>query len=91
MIKIYNFNEVDKNDLFIRSDNKTGVATTVEEIIEKVKSEGDDALRFYSEKFDGVKLDSLEVSKEEFDEAFTLVDDEFIEVIKKGSPELYSY
>ena len=85
MIKIYNFNEVDKNDLFIRSDNKTGVATTVEEIIEKVKSEGDDALRFYSEKFDGVKLDSLEVSKEEFDEAFTLVDDEFIEVIKKAS------
>lgn len=91
MIKIYNFNEVDKNDLFIRSDNKTGVATTVEEIIEKVKSEGDDALRFYSEKFDGVKLDSLEVSKEEFDEAFTLVDDEFIEVIKKASENIYNF
>lgn len=91
MIKIYNFNEVDKNDLFIRSDNKTGVATTVEEIIEKVKSEGDDALRFYSEKFDGVKLDSLEVSKEEFDEAFTLVDEEFIEVIKKASENIYDF
>ena len=91
MIKIYNFNEVDKNTLFIRSDNKTGVADTVEEIIEKVKAEGDEALKFYSEKFDGVKLDSLEVSKQEFDEAFSLVDNEFIEVIKKASENIYDF
>lgn len=91
MIKIFNFNEVDKNDLFIRSDNKTGVADTVEEIIEKVKAKGDEALKFYSEKFDGVKLCSLEVSKEEFDEAFSLVDNEFIEVIKKASENIYDF
>ena len=75
MIKIVDFNSVDKNELFIRSDNKTGVAETVSEIIEKVKADGDKALKFYSEKFDKVKLDSLEVSENEFDEAFNIVDD----------------
>ncbi|MGN0174379.1 MAG: histidinol dehydrogenase [Acutalibacteraceae bacterium] len=91
MIKIIDFNNVNKDDLFIRSDNKTGVAETVTEIIEKVKSEGDNALRFYSEKFDSVKLDSLEVSDDEFKEAFNIVDKDFIEVLKKASENIRSF
>ncbi len=91
MIKIVDFNSVDKNELFIRSDNKTGVAETVSEIIEKVKADGDKALKFYSEKFDKVKLDSLEVSENEFDEAFNIVDDKFIEVLKKASENIKDF
>ena len=91
MIKIIDFNNVNKDDLFIRSDNKTGVAETVTEIIEKVKSEGDNALRFYSEKFDGVKLDSLEVTADEFEEAFNIVDKDFVEVLKKASENIRSF
>lgn len=91
MIKIIDFNNVNKDDLFIRSDNKTGVAETVSEIIEKVKFEGDNALCFYSEKFDGVKLDSLEVSDDEFKEAFNIVDKDFIEVLKKASENIRSF
>lgn len=91
MIKIVDFNSVDKNELFIRSDNKTGVAETVSEIIEKVKTDGDKALKFYSEKFDKVKLDSLEVSENEFDEAFNIVDDKFIEVLKKASENIKDF
>ena len=91
MIKIVDFNSVDKNELFIRSDNKTGVAETVSEIIEKVKADGDMALKFYSEKFDKVKLDSLEVSENEFDEAFNIVDDKFIEVLKKASENIKDF
>lgn len=91
MIKIVDFNSVDKNELFIRSDNKTGVAETVSEIIEKVKADGDKALKFYSEKFDKVKLDSLEVSEKEFDEAFNIVDDKFIEVLKKASENIKDF
>lgn len=91
MIKIVDFNSVDKSELFIRSDNKTGVAETVSEIIEKVKADGDEALKFYSEKFDKVKLDSLEVSEEEFNEAFNTVDDKFIEVLKKASENIKDF
>ncbi len=91
MIKIVDFNSVDKNELFIRSDNKTGVAETVSEIIEKVKADGDKALKFYSEKFDKVKLDSLEVSENEFDEAFNIVDDKYIEVLKKASENIKDF
>lgn len=91
MIKILDFSKIDKNDLFIRSDNKTGVADTVAEIIENVKANGDKALKEYSKKFDKVDLESIEVSKEEIREAYSLVDDEFIEVIKRASKNIYNF
>ena len=91
MIKIYKFSEVDKNDLFIRSDNKTGVADTVEEIIENVKTNGDKALLEYCEKFDGVMLTNIEVTEKEFYEAYKKVDIEFIEVIQKAMKNIYDF
>lgn len=48
------------------------------DIVDTVRREGDDALRAYSEKFDGVTLDALEVSEEEIEEAMIAVDDEFM-------------
>ena len=91
MIKIYDFDEKIKEQLFIRSDNKTGVADTVEEIIENVKANGDKALLEYSEKFDGVKLSNIEVTDEEFYEAYKLVDIDFITVIQKAMKNIFDF
>ncbi len=91
MIKIYDFDEKQKNELFIRSDNKTGVQETVEEIIENVKKNGDQALLEYSAKFDGVVLSNIEVTDEEFYEAYKLVDIEFIEVIQKAMKNIFDF
>ena len=91
MIKIYDFDEKQKDELFIRSDNKTGVQETVEEIIENVKKNGDQALLEYSAKFDGVVLSNIEVTDEEFYEAYKLVDIEFIEVIQKAMKNIFDF
>lgn len=51
-------------------------------IIEKVREFGDSALYEYAECFDGVKLDSLRVTKAEIDEAYKKIDKRLFEAIK---------
>ena len=46
---------------------------TVTEVLQEIKERGDEALQFYTEKFDGIKLSDIEVSAEEWDEADNLV------------------
>lgn len=82
MIKIYDFDKADKNALFIRDEIPTNTEAIVTEIIENVKKNGDNALKMYCEKFDGVSLSSFEVTKEEFDEAFEEAGEEFLSVLK---------
>ena len=91
MIKIYKFGEVDKDELFIRSDNKTGVAEIVEEIIDNVKQNGDDALFEYCKKFDKADFATLEVTEQEYYEAYKLVDFEFIEIIRKAKENIKDF
>lgn len=82
MIKIYKYEDVDKNELFIRNSIPQNVEGIVSEIIANVIKNGDKALFEYSEKFDRCSLSDLEVTKEEIDEAFSSVEPEFIEVLK---------
>ncbi|MEM8898867.1 MAG: histidinol dehydrogenase [Bacteroidota bacterium] len=49
--------------------DKKEVGPIVEGILAEVKAKGDEALKAYTEKFDGVKLESLKVTEEEFKEA----------------------
>lgn len=82
MIKIFDFDKVDKNTLFIRDAIPTDTEEIVADIIANVRKNGDKALFEYSEKFDKVKLSSFEVSQSEFDEAFEEVGEDFINVLK---------
>ena len=43
---------------------------TVSDVLQDIKENGDEAIKKYEEKFDHVKLSSLEVSEEEINEAF---------------------
>ena len=58
------------------------VNETVESILKDVKARGDKALIEYTEKFDGVKLENLEVTEEEIQEAFDTIDKELMEIIQ---------
>lgn len=55
---------------------------TVDSVLKDVKSRGDKAVLEYEEKFDKVKLSTLTVSKEEIDEAESLVSDELKSAIR---------
>ncbi len=85
MIPIYEYAENKNIAVFDRTEDAFDVSATVAEIISKVKTEGDAALLYYCEKFDKVKLSSLEVTQEEIDEAFNSVEDSFIEIVKEAA------
>ena len=57
----------------------------VKEVIANVLCNGDKALKEYTQKFDGVSLDTLLVSQEEIDEAKAQVSDEFKNILKTAA------
>lgn len=85
MIKIIKDGVKERKVIFSVEVEKPDVAAIVREIIEKVRKEGDAALKYYTEKFDKAKLDSLRVSEEEITEAVESVEPKFIEVLKKAA------
>ena len=91
MIRIYKYGEVSNDEIFARTEAKTDVAGIVSGIIDNVRKNGDAALFEYCEKFDKVRLDSLEVSAEEIDAAFASVDAEFIRVMKDAKQNIYDF
>ena len=91
MIKILKYGDVPNSEIFARDEKISDVSGTVSEIIENVKQNGDDALRTYSEKFDGVLLSEIEVTEEEIKNAFELVENEFLEIIKEAKDNIYDY
>ena len=84
MIKILDYSKL-KEDIFARGESSVNVEEVVKAIIEDVSKNGDQALYYYAEKFDKCQLDSLIVTSEEFEEAFSLVDSEFVEILRKAS------
>lgn len=91
MIKIMKYGEVPNSEIFARSVPKTDVAGTVTEIIKNVKENGDKALFEYCEKFDKAQLSSLAVTKEEIDEALSLVEPEFLEILEKAAKNIRKF
>ena len=85
------YGEVSANEIFARGKSSFDVADTVTEIIENVKNNGDTALFEYCQKFDKAQLSSLEVTEEEFDEAFSLVEPRFIEIIKNAAENITEF
>lgn len=74
-------------DLLKRSPNNYDqYQETVNEILNEVKTKGDEAVFAYTEKFDHAKLtaDTLYVTEYEIKEAYEKVDEELIEVMKKS-------
>ncbi|MBQ8418736.1 MAG: histidinol dehydrogenase [Clostridia bacterium] len=82
MIKILNSREVSRDEIFARVTPSFNVEEIVTDIIANVRKNGDAALYEYAEKFDKVKLTSLEVTEEEIAEAFSLVEPDFIRILE---------
>lgn len=91
MIKILKYGEISNNELLKRSEAKINVEGIVADIIAAVRLDGDAALLSYTEKFDGVRLESLLVNQEEIDEAVGLVEREFIETLEKAAANIYAF
>lgn len=64
---------------------------TVLGIIGTVRESGDQALKNYTEQFDGVRLDNLIVTAEEFAEAQTLITGEFLAALRKAKQNITAF
>nr|MBQ8252732.1 histidinol dehydrogenase [Lachnospiraceae bacterium] len=82
------------NDLLKRSPNNYGqYEKTVQEIIENVRKNGDETLFELAHKFDKNTIgpDDFKVTEKEIEEAFSLIEPEFIEVMKKAALNITEY
>lgn len=91
MIKIFKWGEVSPEEIFARFNPTASVEGVVSEIIAEVIKNKDAALKAYSEKFDGVKLTSLEVTQAEIDEAYKNADKEFVEILEEAAENIREF
>ena len=85
MIKIMEYGQVPNTEIFARVQPKVNIEQVVSDIIENVRQNGDQAVKEYCLKFDKANLDTLLVSPAEMDEAKTLVEPEFYEILEKAA------
>ena len=81
-------------DLLKRSPNSYGqYEARVQEILDNVREKRDEALFEYTKKFDGVEISAsnLVVTKEEIDEAYALVGEELVGIIRRALKNIESY
>lgn len=97
-MKILNLNDSVKKDILnaLKTRSHSGndyFTKTVSDIIENVKENGDKAVFEYTKKFDGASVDkdNFIVSKEEIDEAYSLVSDRLCEIIRKSIANIKSF
>lgn len=81
-------------DLLKRSPNNYGqYEAIVNDIIKQVRVKKDEAVFSYTKQFDKWDIDSsnVKVKKEEIDEAYSQIDDEFIEVMKHSAANITAF
>ena len=82
---IMRLKEIQKSrDFFSRTLDLTAVMPVVEGIIAEIKTQGDEALRAYTEKFDGVSLKEIEVKQDEVEAAKRNLDSDMLRCIKEA-------
>ena len=85
MIRIVKLGDMPKEEILKRELPTLKVADKVSEILRNVKEKGDEALLYYTEKYDGVRLSSLQAAKEEIDAAVAEVGPEFMRILRRAA------
>jgi len=64
---------------------------TVRQILQGVKEGGDEAIKKYSQMFDGIDIDNFEMTKKEIDYAYTRVNKKTIEALKHAAKNIETF
>ena len=92
MIKLYNFDELRPEEILNRDIRaEKNVEDVVDGIIAEVRARGDEALKEYALKFDGAKIDDLQVTQAEINEAFANMDPYFLETLREAAANIESF
>lgn len=87
MLKIYHFAQ--EQDALRQQLSRTvsfdpESSRTVDDILHRVRTEGDEALLDLTHRFQGVRLDDLKVSASDIEEAYAAADPEFIAILEEA-------
>ena len=78
MISLYEFEKIAPEQILNRDiQAEEDVSRAVDEVISAVRERGDEALKEYTKRFDGVELDTLQVTEGEIASAWEQVDEDF--------------
>ena len=91
MIKIMKYGQVPNPEIFARVTPTVNVEAVVSDIIANVRTGGDSAVLAYNEKFDGCRLETLQVSEAELDEAFSRVEPRFLEILSRAAENIRAF
>ncbi len=91
MIRIMKYGQEPNSAIFSRVSPKVDVAQIVRDIIAAVRARGDEAVLEYNQKFDKVKLSSLEVTQQELQEAVSQVEPEFMQVLQEAAENIRQF
>ena len=91
MIKIMQYGQVPNSEIFARVSPTVNVEQIVAVIIADVRKNGDKAVLNYNLKFDKAELDTLLVSQQEIDEAFSIVEPEFLSILEEAAENIRNF
>ena len=91
MIRIVKCGDISAGEVFARQRSTTDVSGAVAEIIANVRTRGDAALYDYCERFDRIRLDSLEVDAGELEDASAQVDPAFLRVLETAAGNIRAF
>jgi histidinol dehydrogenase len=89
-MKILQVNEL----ISIKRSIESGTAEqleVVQKIIADIRQNGDQALKEYTAKFDRVSLESFAVEESEIEEAYSLVDPGFVEIVREAAENIRTF
>ena len=91
MIKIMKYGQVPNSEIFARVTPTVDVAGIVTDILYDVRKNGDQAVFAYCAKFDKAELTTLEVSKQEIEEALNQVEPEFLKILEEAAANIRAF
>ncbi|HHT54412.1 MAG TPA: histidinol dehydrogenase [Clostridiales bacterium] len=91
MIKIFKYKDTPESEIFAEDSAATDISAKVADIIAWVREGGDAALFELTERFDRVRLERLEVSGAEIEEACASVDPNFWGILERAAENIRNY
>lgn len=91
MIPILRWSQVPSSEIFARVMPGANVEQAVREILAAVSQKGDQAVLACTERFDGVRLEALQVSREEMEQAVAQVEPEFLAVLEQAAENIRQF
>ncbi len=91
VIRILKATEIDPAELTKPRGSHKDVSTVVRDIIESVRTDGDAALLRLTERYDGVRLQELAVSQDEWEKGLSQVDRDFLRILEIAAENISQY